>query len=390
MINETNKCTKSRIINTVIAICLTVGTGFAQVSYRIEGKWTTVIGKKVYLSNFPTDTPEAIKIDSTIVRSDGNYKLSGELDKMQLLSITHEGSKGYRTLMGDGNPVSILIKDVAYSYKSPSAAYEIIGDSIEHKAAEAILAYWGNDFIRKMREGICLAGMEKAIQENDPTKKTEYEEKRKAILQERDNEKKNFLSQYGNCIAAPYFIVMNLLKGIPVEEAEMFYDSMGEKAKNTSKGIELKESFAKVKALAPGAKAPDFTLPTVTGEELSLRNLQGNIVILDFWASWCAPCIAEMPTVKELYTKYENKGLKVVGISLDHSKAAWMKSIDKVQIPWLHVSSLKGMKNCPVAQLYQVYAIPKLYIIDKEGNIIAKDLRGEELKKKIEELFNSL
>lgn len=185
MINETNKCTKSRIINTVIAICLTVGTGFAQVSYRIEGKWTTGIGKKVYLSNFPTDTPEAIKIDSTIVRSDGNYKLSGELDKMQLLSITHEGSKGYRTLMGDGNPVSILIKDVAYSYKSPSAAYEIIGDSIEHKAAEAILAYWGNDFIRKMREGICLAGMEKAIQENDPTKKTEYEEKRKAILQEK-------------------------------------------------------------------------------------------------------------------------------------------------------------------------------------------------------------
>ena len=145
-----------------------------------------------------------------------------------------------------------------------------------------------------------------------------------------------------------------------------------------------------MKALAPGAKAPDFTLPTITGEELSLRNLQGNIVILDFWASWCAPCIAEMPTVKELYTKYENKGLKVVGISLDHSKAAWMKSIDKVQIPWLHVSSLKGMKNCPVAQLYQVYAIPKLYIIDKEGNIIAKDLRGEELKKKIEELFNSL
>ena len=72
MINETNKCTKSRIINTVIAICLTVGTGFAQVSYRIEGKWTTGIGKKVYLSNFPTDTPEAIKIDSTIVRSDGN------------------------------------------------------------------------------------------------------------------------------------------------------------------------------------------------------------------------------------------------------------------------------------------------------------------------------
>ena len=106
---------------------------------------------------------------------------------------------------------------------------------------------------------------------------------------------------------------MNLLKGIPVDETEAFYNGMGERAKKTPKGIELKESIAKMKALAPGAKAPDFTLPTVTGEEFSLKSLQGHIVILDFWASWCAPCIAEMPTVKEIYAKYKDKGLKVVG-----------------------------------------------------------------------------
>lgn len=378
---------KNRIINTIIAICLTTGAGIAQVSYQIEGKWETGIGKKVYLNNFPADTPEAEVIDSTTVAPDGSYKITGNLKKMQLLSLTHEGGKGYLALMGDGKPVSINIKDVKYSYKTPSAAYQITGDSIEHKAAGAILAYWGNDFIRKMSEGMLSAKVERSVQENNQSQKTEYEEKLNALLQERENEKDSFLSRYGNCLAAPYFIVMNLLKGIPVEETEKFYNHMGEKAKTSPKGIELRESIAKMKALAPGAKAPEFSLPTPTGEEISLKSLQGNIVILDFWASWCGPCIEEMPTVKDIYAKYKDKGLKVVGISMDNSKAAWMKSIDKIQIPWLHVSSLKGMKRCPVAQLYQVYAIPKLYIIDREGKIVAKDLRGEELKKKVDELF---
>ena len=142
----------SWIINTIIAICLTTGVGFAQVPYQIEGKWETGIGKKVYLNNFPADTPEAEVIDSTTVTPDGSYKISGNLKKMQLLSLTHEGGKGYQALMGDGKPVNVHIKEVKYSYKAPSAAYEIIGDSIEHKAAGAILTYWGNDFIRKMSE----------------------------------------------------------------------------------------------------------------------------------------------------------------------------------------------------------------------------------------------
>ena len=378
---------KSRIINIIIAICLTTGAGIAQVPYQIEGKWETGIGKKVYLNNFPADTSEAEVIDSTTVAPDGSYKITGNLKKMQLLSLTHEGGKGYLALMGDGKPVNIDIKDVKYSYKTPSAAYQITGDSIEHKAAGAILAYWGNDFIRKMSEGMLSAKVERSVQENNQSQKTEYEEKLNALLQERENEKDSFLSRYGNCLAAPYFIVMNLLKGIPVEETEKFYNRMGEKAKTSPKGIELRESITKMKALAPGAKAPEFSLPTPTGEEISLKSLQGNIVILDFWASWCGPCIEEMPTVKDIYAKYKDKGLKVVGISMDNSKAAWMKSIDKIQIPWLHVSSLKGMKRCPVAQLYQVYAIPKLYIIDREGKIVAKDLRGEELKKKVDELF---
>ena len=360
---------------------------FAQVPYQISGTWTGGEGKKVYLNVFPSGTPESTCIDSVTVASNGTYRLAGNLNEMQPISITIEGNQGFRTLMGDGRPATVNIKEVEYSYKHPDAAFTIASDTMEHAAAANILTFWGNDFIRK----ISMGGLEGEIERAKTCGDSEKEQTGKIKLQKsidiRNKEKNDFLNQYGNCLAAPYFIVMNLLKGIPVEEIEAFYNRMGEKAKNSPKGIELKESIARMKALAPGTKAPEFILPAVNGEEFSLKSLRGHIVILDFWASWCAPCIAEMPTVKEIYAKYKDKGLKIVGISMDNSKTAWIKSIDKIQIPWAHTSSLKGMKKCPVAQLYQVYAIPTLYIIDQEGKIIAKDLRGEELKKKIDELF---
>ena len=110
-------------------------------------------------------------------------------------------------------------------------------------------------------------------------------------------------------------------------------------------------------------------------------------VLIDFWASWCGPCMDEMPNVKAIYEKYHDRGLEIVGVSMDNNKANWERAIERAGLVWHHVSSLKGMNRCPVAKLYQVVAIPKLYIIGKDGKIIAKDLRGEELREKIDELF---
>ena len=110
-------------------------------------------------------------------------------------------------------------------------------------------------------------------------------------------------------------------------------------------------------------------------------------MLIDFWASWCGPCMDEMPNVKAIYEKYHDRGLEIVGVSMDNNKANWERAIERAALVWHHVSSLKGMNRCSVAKLYQVVAIPKLYIIGKDGKIIAKDLRGEELREKIDELF---
>lgn len=110
-------------------------------------------------------------------------------------------------------------------------------------------------------------------------------------------------------------------------------------------------------------------------------------MLLDFWASWCGPCLAEVPNVKAVYEQYKDKGFEIYGVSLDDKKDAWVNAIEKHDLPWIHVSSLKGWE-CPVAKIYNVTGIPKMYLLDKEGRIVAMDLRGEALKEKVASFFN--
>jgi len=135
-----------------------------------------------------------------------------------------------------------------------------------------------------------------------------------------------------------------------------------------------------------GKIAPDFTLNDTEGNPLSLSSLRGKVVLLDFWASWCGPCRRENPNVKKLYAKYHNKGFDVLGVSLDRKRASWLMAIQKDDLPWHHISDVKGWK-CAPAQLYKVKSIPATFLIGKDGKIIAKGLRGPMLEQKLKEIF---
>lgn len=140
------------------------------------------------------------------------------------------------------------------------------------------------------------------------------------------------------------------------------------------------------KAIAEGQEAPEINLPTPSGKSLALSTLRGKVVLIDFWASWCGPCRKEMPNVKRVYAKYKNKGFEIYGVSLDQEKEAWLEAITKEGITWPQVSDLQYWKN-EAAQTYAVQGIPFTVLIDKEGKIIAKNLRGEELDKKLAEVL---
>lgn len=142
-----------------------------------------------------------------------------------------------------------------------------------------------------------------------------------------------------------------------------------------------------MRALSVGQVAPEISLPNPDGEMVNLSDLRGKYVLIDFWAAWCRPCREENPNVVRLYNQYKDQGFEVFGVSLDRTKEAWVKAIADDQLTWTHVSDLKYF-NSEAAATYQINAIPATYMIDPEGRIIAKDLRGPTLENKLKELFN--
>lgn len=188
-------------------------------------------------------------------------------------------------------------------------------------------------------------------------------------------------------LAAAYVLANGGADEFTTAELNTIYEAMDTYVKESSFGASFKTLLDKLNNLQPGVKAPVFTQQNTEGADINLGNfVKGKkLVLIDFWASWCAPCRKENPNVVALYNEYKAKGFDILGVSLDSKEDDWLKAIADDQLTWTHVSDLGGWKN-QVAQLYNVSAVPQTFLLDGNGVIIAKNLRGEELREKVEEI----
>lgn len=204
-----------------------------------------------------------------------------------------------------------------------------------------------------------------------------------------DNNKvytKNFVNENSNSVVSAYIALVQLSNQVDGSELDALISKFPAEIGASEYVIKLKEIADAQRKTAIGAEAPDFSMNDQNDQPIKLSSLRGKVVLIDFWASWCAPCRQENPNVVKLYEQFHPKGFEILGVSLDRGKEEWLQAIKDDKLSWLHVSDLQYWQN-EAARMYSVNSIPQTILIDAEGKIIAKGLRGEQLAAKLAELF---
>ena len=196
----------------------------------------------------------------------------------------------------------------------------------------------------------------------------------------------SLLSVHPASPVSAYFVVKDFAYKLDLEEMKSVRSKLDASLDGTSYVQQIESMIARMEKVQVGSEAPDFTLPDVNGNLVSLSSFRGKYVLVDFWAAWCPDCRKENPNIVSAWEKYKNKNFAILGVSLDRNRDQWLAAIEKDKLTWTQVSDLKYWSS-EAAVLYCIRWIPMSFLIDSEGKIVAIGLEGEELHNKLKELL---
>ena len=345
-----------------------------QAGYTIQGTVEGVAdGDTVYLQNFENNN--LVKIDSAIVKN-GTFEFKGQADSIVKSSyVTYmKNDKRMLTLLfvENGNiKVALNEKDSQVSgtpcndnYQNFMTSYKAIGEELKAIYTKA---------------------------QQDSTLTAEQRDSLMTLLDEKQEQGMDKVYQtISDCIETPVgvHLLVSFASSFDIEKVEPLLNKIPAAYANDEGVVALKEHAATVAKTAVGKKFIDFEMNTPEGKSVKLSDFisKNKYTLIDFWASWCGPCRQEMPNVVAAYNEFKAKGFGIVGVSLDNNLESWKKAIKDLNITWAQMSDLKGWQ-CEGAALYGVRAIPATVLVDQEGTIVARNLRGDELKAKLAELM---